>query len=51
MYLETNEGLPVKGTEYRCAVQIWSDTYESGSYDKFKLDEQGLPVMFNYNWL
>ena len=51
MYLETNDGTPVRGTGYQRAVQIWSDTYESGSYDKFKLDENGLPVMPNYNKL
>ena len=51
MYLETNDGTPVRGTGYQRAFQIWADTYESGSYDKFKLDERGLPVMPNYDKL
>ena len=44
-------GTSVTLTGYQRAVDVWVDTYESGSYDKFKLDEQGLPVMPNYNRL
>lgn len=39
------------GTGYERAVDIWVDTFEDGSYDKFTLDDNGVPVMPNYDEL
>ena len=38
-------------TGYESAVSIWVDTHEDGSYDKFKVDQEGCPVMPDYNLL
>jgi len=38
-------------TGYEAAVSIWVDTYEGGSYSKFNLDENGIPIMPNYEEL
>lgn len=38
-------------TGYEAAVTEWVDAFEHGSYDKFKLDDNGVPVMPDYNKL
>lgn len=38
-------------TGYQRAVEIWCDTFEEGSYDKFELDDNGLPKMPDYSSL
>lgn len=35
-------------TGYHYAVHMWVKAHENGSYDKFNLDENGLPVMPDY---
>lgn len=42
------QGNPVEATGYQYAVDIWVESFEDGSYDKFTLDENGVPVMPNY---
>lgn len=39
------------GTGYERAVDIWVDAFEDGSYDKFTLNNNGVPVMPNYDEL
>lgn len=34
---------------YEAAVYIWADTYESGSLDKFQLDDSGQLVVLDYS--
>lgn len=46
-YIETTEGAR-RATGYEAAVDIWSDTYEGGSYAKFHLDDTGAPIMPDY---
>ena len=38
-------------TGYEAAVTEWVDAFEHGSYDKFKLDDNGVPVMPDYSKL
>lgn len=38
-------------TGYEAAVYIWADTYESGSLDKFNLDESGELISLDYSKL
>ncbi len=47
-FMETNDGEIVRLTGYQSAVKIWSDIFENGSFDKFKLDERGVPVQLDY---
>lgn len=39
------------GTGYERAVDIWVDAFEDGSYEKFTLDTNGVPVMPDYETL
>lgn len=39
------------GTGYERAVDIWVDAFEGGSYDKFTLDDNGVPIMPDYDTL
>lgn len=49
-FVETSTGVrPATGYEY--CVTTWADAFEHGSYDKFKLDENGVPVMPDYEAL
>lgn len=40
-----------KSTGYERAVDIWVDAFEDGSYEKFVMDENGVPVMPDYSVL
>ena len=47
-FMETNDEKIVRLTGYQSAVKIWSDTFENGSFDKFTLDEKGIPIQLDY---
>ena len=46
-----NDGNMLQANGYQNAVMIWSETWENGSLEKFKLDENGIIVTPNYRVL
>jgi len=50
-FLPDINGNPVKVNWYQNAVHIWSETYEDGSFKKFKTDFNGIPIPPDYSTL
>lgn len=48
-YVADYEGNLHPATGYQAAVQIWSETFEDDSLDKFELDEHGLIKQMDYS--
>lgn len=44
-------GIARFATGYEMAVDIWCNTYEHGSYAKFSMDENDMPIMPDYSSL
>lgn len=49
--IEDAKGNVYVPTGYDMCVQIWTNSFEDDSYDKFVLDENGVPVMPDYSVL
>ena len=49
--IEDAFGNIVRGTGYQYAVYLWIAAHENFSYDKFNLDDSGLPIMPDYSEL
>lgn len=47
--VENSDGTYRPATGYEAAVDIWVDTYEKGSYDKFPKDENGNLISIDYS--
>ena len=50
-YHESPDGSIRAATGYEVAVDTWVECYEDGSYAKFTLDQNGDPIMPDYNKL
>ena len=48
-FIYDNKDKPHPATGYQAAVQIWAETFEDGSLDKFKLDDNGLIIQIDYS--
>jgi hypothetical protein len=51
LFIEDNNGNPVKLNWYQNAVIIWSETYEDGNLSKFQLNEDGTIMSIDYSCL
>lgn len=49
--LQNDDGSYYTPTGYQMCVNIWADAFEDGSYEKFTLDTNGVPVMPDYETL
>lgn len=49
--LEDAHGVLKKGNGYQYAVYIWVRSHENGSYEKFNIGDDGLPIMPDYSKL
>ena len=48
-YIKGKDGNIVQLTGYQSAVKTWSETFEDGSFDKFSVDSNGIPIQLDYS--
>ena len=49
-FMEDDNGNVIRLNGYQSAVKTWVETYED-NYNKFKLDERGIPITLDYTKL